>query len=656
MGAFVIPSVFTAVNKVSAVVLAMQKDVKTFAFTAQNAATGQQAYFSRLSSSMADAKRQLLSFASTAVIVAAIVAALSFSAKAVTDYETEIQNLSALTGASGEALNKFKGNIKDVANATQTSAVDVAAAFAAIANNQPALLKDADALSAVTKSSILLAQGARMELAPAGEAVTTILNQYGNGAEYAAKMVDILAAGSKAGSSEIRDTTEAIQKFGPVAAAAGVKIKESVALIQLAAPFEKGAEAGSKLRNILISMGAAKVLDKAALKDLRRLHVDLGIVTNKALPLKDRLIEMSKVAGDTNAIFHIFGKENQAMAQGILSNAGAFAKMLDDVSENGVAAQMAAKNTDTLVKVWGQLKDKFITWLVTSDEATKSLDLLKTGLRFVKDNLYDIIKVTGLVVGLFLAYKLGVMAAAAWTAVYNVALGIQAALQGESAFALAANTLAMGAYRAALVVATGAQAALNYVMALNPVALVVLAVLALVAALGYVISNYKTIAELHADELTKKKTRAIDDETRAVRAAAKSYEKYGYSVEEAQKKAIMDERVTLKNEAGRLKTQHEVATEVGYDSGRRVAEQGMAVLEGKLTALNNPSIFTQPDAEAPSPAIDLKAKQQEAMMMMMQTTQNANVNIKINDPNNRTNANSDDSFVKILTTSTMSGN
>ena len=76
---------------------------------------------------------------------------------------------------------------------------------------------------------------------------------------------------------------------------------------RLGSKFDKGAEAGVKFRNILLNMTGAKVLDKLALKDLKKAGVNLDIVSSKTLPLNTRLLEMSKIANDTNAIMHVFG-------------------------------------------------------------------------------------------------------------------------------------------------------------------------------------------------------------------------------------------------------------------------------------------------------------------------------------------------------------
>jgi len=391
MQTFIVPTTFTASDKYSKTLDYMGAKTKSFASGLHSTATASESLFRKLTPGLSDVSKQFLSVASTAAITAGVIAGGRWSIDEIMKYEDELANLQAVTGATDAQFGVFKKNINQVASETKKSSVEVAQAFTAIANNQPELLKDADALGMVVKQSILLAKAAKIDLQPAGEAVTQVLNQYGKGAEYAAKLVNVLASGSVAGSSEIRDTAEAIKQFGTVAATAGVQIDESVALIELGSKFDKGAEAGVKFRNILLNMTGAKVLDKLALRDLKKAGVNLDIVSSKTLPLNTRLLEMSKIAKDTNAIMHVFGKENAAMAAGVLTNAGAFAEMQMKVNTIGEAERMAAKNSDTLRNKIEEAKASFVTYLTSSDNLSSGLNQAKSIMGYVATHIDDIV-------------------------------------------------------------------------------------------------------------------------------------------------------------------------------------------------------------------------------------------------------------------------
>ena len=237
-------------------------------------------------------------------------------------YNSSLMEVSSITGATGKALSVLESHALGVAKSTKMLASDVLKGFTEIASAQPELLKTPKALADITKQAIILSKASKLDLKTAADSLTTSLNQFGLGSNMAAMAIDALAAGSVYGASKIPETTEALSKFGTIAAATGTKLNESIALIQLVSPFERGAEAGTKLRNVLGKIAGAQILPKAQQKILKGLGVDIGLVTNAALPLNERLKEFSKIAGNSNAVMQIFGTENAALAQALFNNAG----------------------------------------------------------------------------------------------------------------------------------------------------------------------------------------------------------------------------------------------------------------------------------------------------------------------------------------------
>lgn len=384
-----IPSIFTAVDKFTAPVERMQRAMGSFGSQAESSAARIERRFSKLSSSASKVALK------TGAMGLAIAAPLGLAVNKAMDYEDKLANLKALTGLSGKEFEKFTNNIEASSEATKRSKLTVVDAYTAIANNMPALLQNADALKAVTDSSILLSKAGRGELGPTAESLTTILNQYGKGAEYAAKAVDVLAAGSVAGSSEINQTAEAIQKFGAMAAAKNISIPESVALIELGSRFEKGAEAGVKFRNIIGNISNATVLPASATSVMKKAGVNMQMLIDKSIPLNDKLLEMQKILKITGGVTQVFGKENEAMATGVLQNASAYQTMLDQVSKSGEAQRMAAENGNTFKEKLEQSKAAMDNLMIAAgdglipaltDLAKAATPLLKSFGAFIKEN------------------------------------------------------------------------------------------------------------------------------------------------------------------------------------------------------------------------------------------------------------------------------
>lgn len=648
---FVVPTTFTANDKYTKILGVMEAKTRSFASGLNNVATGSEKLFNKLTPNLNDASKQMLSFASTAAITAGVITGGRWATDQIMNYEDELANLQAVTGATDAQFAVFKQNISDVAYETKKSSVVVSQAFTAIANNQPELLKDADALAQVVKQSILLAKAAKIELQPAGEAVTQVLNQYGKGAEYASKLVNILASGSVAGSSEIRDTAEAIKQFGTVAATAGVKIDESVALIELGSKFDKGAEAGVKFRNMLLNMSGAKVLDKSALKDLEKAGVNLDIVSSKTLPLNTRLLEMSKIATNTNAIMHVFGKENAAMAAGILNNAGAFAKMQEQVNLTGEAERMAEKNSDTLRNKIDEAKASFINYLTSSDNLSSGLEQAKNIMGFVANNIDMIVSTTISAVKVFAAWKAINLAAKVVTTSYNVVLGIHNALTLRSSALIAGNTVATTAatvaekaMAASIALSTGNLQAFNAALGLSPVGAFVLAIGAIV---GAVYLFHKAV-EVFDQPLNKafERQEQIRQEAFLVQDLRDKYLALGMTLKQAEAKAMNISKITtIKQTQGAIAKLESLDPEV-----RQQGLEEMQLIEGKAARYKTnmfssdsgsrysnsmdtksfvPQIGTTPAQMAPSidwtaknPFVSTKVAQQENMVNVNSTSKN----------------------------------
>lgn len=407
---YVIPTIFTGVNGLHQPIQSMKADLSSL--KSKLDLTGK--------SSMGSG---LFSTAKNLLIGGGIAAAVGMTGKSILDYQSEVSNLSALTGATGSKLDDLKSSIRGIAEETKTSSVSVTQSMTSVANNMPDLLQDVKGLGMVTQSSIQLAKAARMELGPAGEAVTDIMNQYGASAKYAAKMVDILAAGSVAGSSEIIQTAEAIKQVGVTAKMSGVGIDESVAMVELISRAKKGAEAGVGLRNVLSEMNKGMAQDPQAIKDLNRLGVNIKLVANNAVPLAERLHELKKAAGDQTAMIHMFGKENLVVAQTLLNNSDLLPNYINLVNKNGEAARMAAVNTDNLSSKVQQLTDKWITITSTSSNINAGLKTTGRTIDFVTNHMEGLINALVVTGGLYYSRK-GLLI------LYNKALQVNSYITG----------------------------------------------------------------------------------------------------------------------------------------------------------------------------------------------------------------------------------
>jgi hypothetical protein len=218
------------------------------------------------------------------------------------EFDSSLRNLSAITGASGADLEFLRQSAIDLSKTGSRSAKEYVEAMKLIGSAKPELLESKKDLVEVTKAANLLAKASGLDLPDAATRLTDALNQFGAPASDAAKFVDALAAASKYGAAEVPQVTEALIQFGAQAKSSNIDIFESSAAIELLAEKGiKGAEAGTKLRNVFLTLSAVDALPAEALAALQQAGVNTAILTDKSLSLQERLTELSKVTLEKTA-------------------------------------------------------------------------------------------------------------------------------------------------------------------------------------------------------------------------------------------------------------------------------------------------------------------------------------------------------------------
>ena len=227
--------------------------------------------------------------------VAGVSTALGDIVQKTMEFEKAISSLSSLTGLVGDDLNYLRQQAIILGATTTQTATQVADAFKLIGSQQPQLLESKEALVAVTRSAITLAEASETDVPTAAKALSGALNQMGAGAEYAEEYINILAAASQKGSADIGYLNSAVEKSGGTANAVGIKFNELVAAIETIAPkVTNASEAGTQLKNIFLT------LESSADKNLKPSVVGLGGAI-------DNLAKQHLTAGE---MAKMFGKEN----------------------------------------------------------------------------------------------------------------------------------------------------------------------------------------------------------------------------------------------------------------------------------------------------------------------------------------------------------
>lgn len=349
------------------------------------------------------------------------------------EFNATISNLSALTGAVGKDLEVFRQAAIDIGGSTSLSATQAAEAMKLIGSASPDLLKSADSLKEVTQQAVTLAEAAGSTMPEAADAITGALNQFQLGADQAARVINVLAAGAKEGASEINDTVAAMKNAGVVAAQAGLNFEQFNGAIQALAQGQiKGAEAGTGLRNVLT------ILNTQMKAELRPSVVGLSTA----------LANLEKAGMNDTEMVKLFGRENITVAKVMLQFRGTMDDVTGAITGTSEAYKQAKTNQDNLKGDVAQLSSAYETLQLAigdiSDDnlraITKHVTEMLNGFTENKDtitNFFDNAATAGMAFAAVIAGRV-VMSIGAYT--YAQVTSIKATIEN-----IAATNAALGA-------------------------------------------------------------------------------------------------------------------------------------------------------------------------------------------------------------------
>jgi TP901 family phage tail tape measure protein len=331
---------------------------------------------------------------------------LGSSITTIKEFGQSIADLSAITGASGSDLEKYKKAAIELGKETQGGAKAVVEAFKLIGSAKPDLLENADALIQVTEAARTLSKASGMELPDAATALTDAMNQFGASSDEAAKFINVLAAGSKFGAAEIPQVTEALLKFGAVSKAANVSIEESTALIEaLAERGLKGAEAGTALRNVMLKLSAPDALPKEAKERLDALGISFADLQDKSKPFSERLDKLKPLLNDNAALVKVFGMENAVAARNLIDSTTRIRELNSQVTDTNTAFEQADVRSKTLSEAFNRLKETWNSFVLGVAEGKDVTQGLTSSLDFLSRNLETILSVVGRLIRIWIEYK-----------------------------------------------------------------------------------------------------------------------------------------------------------------------------------------------------------------------------------------------------------
>ena len=284
------------------------------------------------------------------------------------NFDSEMKELSAITGVVGEDLDKISANAREAAKAFGLDAGQAVRSYSLLLSQlSPEIANNSEALDLMGNNVAILSKSMRGDTTAAAEVLTTAMNQFGVSLDdpiaaggIMTDMMNIMAAAAKAGSAELPQIKAALENAGMAAKNAGVSFEETNAAIQvLDKAGKKGAEGGVALRNVMATLSEGRFLPKEVRSELEGAGININDLTDKNKTLSERLNILKPLMNDTALLTKLFGKENAASATALIQGTGAMDQYTKAITGTNAAVDYANTVMDSYEERQKRVKAKF---------------------------------------------------------------------------------------------------------------------------------------------------------------------------------------------------------------------------------------------------------------------------------------------------------
>lgn len=193
----------------------------------------------------------------SAKVTAPIVGLGIAAVKTAADFDAEMSKVAAISGATGEDLDKLRAKAKEMGETTKFSASESAQAleYMAMAGWKT------DQMTSGLEGIMNLAAASGEDLATTSDIVTDALTAFGLKAEDSGHFADVLAAASSNANTNVSMMGETFKYAAPIAGAMGYSVEDTAEAIGLMANSGiKASQAGTSLRTIMTKLNGELVV------------------------------------------------------------------------------------------------------------------------------------------------------------------------------------------------------------------------------------------------------------------------------------------------------------------------------------------------------------------------------------------------------------
>lgn len=293
--------------------------------------------------------------------------------------DSQMHDLSAVAGVTGDALKEIEGYARDSAKAFGTDAgVAVEGYKLLLSQLTPELGKCPAALKSMGESIQITSKLMGGDGVAAAQVLTTAMNQYGvslddpiAASKTMADMMNTMAAAGQAGSAELPAIKAALEQCGMAAKAANVSFEETNAAIQvLDKAGKKGSEGGVALRNTMAILSQGRFLPKDTREELEKAGIDVLALGDKNKTLKERLEMLKPVLNDSALFSKLFGMENANAARALVQGTDKLAEFTEAVTGTSSAEEQAAIIMDSYAEKQARINQQIEDVKISLFQAT----------------------------------------------------------------------------------------------------------------------------------------------------------------------------------------------------------------------------------------------------------------------------------------------
>ncbi|MGP8302001.1 phage tail tape measure protein [Streptomyces inhibens] len=275
-------------------------------------------------------------------------------------YQKQMNLFRAVTSATAGQMKRAAAVAQELGNDLSLPGSTAADAAEGMVELSRAGFRADQSIDAV-RASLQLAAAADVNAATSARYLGDIMDQYGLGADQAAKASDTLAATAHSASGSITDIYYSMRYAGPVANALGVSLQDTAAAVgMLGKSGILGQTAGTSLRGIFANLAAPTPQMQSALKDLGIDAWDaqgkfrgLRVVIDGLAKAEHNLSQRDFAAGVTKA----FGKPALSGAAALAhQGTESFDALSQAVRQTGAAATITASRGQGLTGAMTQLR------------------------------------------------------------------------------------------------------------------------------------------------------------------------------------------------------------------------------------------------------------------------------------------------------------